>query len=487
MATSVARALAQLEDRGVARAAVVERGSTVATLGVAALDLARRHGLGGIAVRDILVDEPSRARPRPAQRVASRGRLSPEQLSTLKRVASLARETGVRTYLVGGVVRDLQLGRPTRDLDIVVEGDVRPLARLLGGRIRFHENFGTATIELPDGVDLDLAQARKEHYARPAALPTVSPAGLEADLWRRDFAVNALALRLTDRGPRQLVDPCGGLADLGLGRVRALHGLSFIEDPTRAFRAVRLASELGFEIAPRTSRLIRVAVHCAVVDRLSAARVRRELQKLLDSSSPGKSVRLLARHGLLATLDPALRPQRGIYAAIDRVPHVMHWYRSFCGSDPPRAWVIGLGLLLRGAAPESVERSIDRLQPGRSARAILRQAAKAQRRIENELSRERELRPSVVFATCRGQPTEVLLMLLAGSSSQRVRRRIESYLSSLRQTTPAITGRDLLRSGVVPGPAIARGLAAALDAQLDGKATSAAAQLRLALAAAGRS
>ncbi len=487
VATSVARVLAQLESHGAARAAVVERGSAVGTLDVAVLTLARRHGLGGLAVRDILVDEPSRARPRSRQRGSFRGRLPQDQVSALKQLASLARETGVRAYLVGGVVRDLQLGRPTRDLDVVVEGDARPLARLLGGRVRFHESFGTATVVLHDGVHVDLAQARKEHYARPAALPTVSPASLEEDLRRRDFAINALALRLTERGPGRLFDPCGGLGDLRLGRLRALHGLSFIEDPTRAFRAVRLAADLGFEIAPRTSRLIRVAVDRAVVDRLSAARVRRELQKVLESSCPGKSVRLLARHGLLATLDPTLRPQRGIYAALDRVPHVVRWYRSFCSDDLPRSWVVGLGLLWRAAAPGSVERAIDRLQPGRSARTILRQAPEAQRRIENELSRPRALQPSAVFATCRGEPAEVLLMLLAGSTSQRARRRIESYLSRLRRSTPVITGHDLLRAGVAPGPAIARGLAAALDAQLDGQATGAAAQLRVALAAAGRS
>lgn len=486
--TTVRRLLARLRQSRASRVGVVHRGREIGTIDVDGLSLALRHGLGRVPVRDVVVDAPvsSSGQPRRWNGRSIQDRLPKDDLATLKRLATRAAAIGTPSYLVGGVVRDLCLGRGSRDLDVVVEGDVRALGRALGGSFRSHDTFGTATVVLPSGVEIDLARARKERYARPAALPEVWPAGMEEDLRRRDFAVNALALRLTGRGLGRLLDPCGGMDDLRLRRVRALHGLSFIEDPTRTFRAVRLATELGFRIAPQTSRLIRVAVERSVVDRLSSARLRRELQRLLESSYPGKAVRLLARHGLLATIDPDLKPGSRICRALDRIPAMMRWYRKSC-DETVQAWLVGLGILLRGAEPEAVDRALLRVQPGRTGRAVLLEASAGLARVERALSRSRELKPSAVFMICRSRPTAMLLMVLAGSASQRAKRRVRCYLRELRRIHPAIGGRDLLRAGVKPGPRIARGLDAALVARIDGRAPSAAAQLRVALAAAGRS
>ncbi len=185
------------------------------------------------------------------------------------------------TYAVGGPVRDMLRGSPSRDADIAVEGDPSALAGRLAGvlggaRVTLHRAFGTAVVRT-DGVRIDVAATRTERYPRPAALPVVAPAGIDADLGRRDFTVNALAAAIT--GPRfgELLDPFGGRADLEARVIRVLHPASFRDDPTRLVRAVRYAARLGFTIDPETERLAREAIAVGLVDALSGARVRAEL------------------------------------------------------------------------------------------------------------------------------------------------------------------------------------------------------------------
>src|SRR5215216_406156 len=175
-------------------------------------------------------------------------------LPGLDRVREAAPGTAV--YLVGGAVRDLVLGRERADLDLVVEGDPAALGRRLGGEIRTHERFSTATVHL-NGGELDLATSRSESYARPGALPDVRPAPLADDLARRDFTINAMALPIT--GEPKLIDPHCGLADLRRGTLRVLHERSFVDDPTRALRAARYAARYGFALEPETERLLRDA------------------------------------------------------------------------------------------------------------------------------------------------------------------------------------------------------------------------------------
>lgn len=486
--STVANVFARLRENSGLSAAVVYRGRRIGSVQRDELALAERHGLGLLPVRDVVVDAPLAA-GRTVRRWNGRSlqdRLGRSELAALRRVATVAAERDLTSYLVGGTVRDLCLGRVSRDLDVVVDGDVPQLARDLGGSLRSHETFGTATVVLPSGVQIDLARARRERYVRPAALPEVSPGSMRQDLLRRDFAVNAMAVRLTRSGLGRLLDPCGGLEDLRLRRLRALHGLSFIEDPTRAFRAVRLATELGFRIAPRSSHLIRVALERSAFTRLSAARVRREIIRLLECSYPGRAVRALLRHGLLATLDPSLNPAAPLCRALDRIPAVLRWFRTDCGGSA-RGWLVGLGLLLRGTTPETVDRVLQRVQPGRVGRSLLVQAADRLESVELALAPPGEPAPSAIFSICSRQSEELLLMVLAGNAPRAAKRHVRRYLLELRRVTAAIGGRDLLAAGVPPGPGVARGLEAALMARLDGKAPQAKDQLRVALAAAGRS
>jgi tRNA nucleotidyltransferase (CCA-adding enzyme) len=438
-----------------------------------ARDLARRA--------DLTIRRSLRLRRRFESRIAE-----PER-EALERLGHAAARTGTAVYLVGGVVRDLLLDRPVRDLDVIVAGDVAALARRLGGRVRTHRAFGTATVRMSRGVLVDLARTRRERYPRPAVLPEVSPGDLAQDLARRDFTINSMAAPLLADGPRGLIDPFAGLEDLRRGLVRALHERSFIDDPTRAFRAARLGGELGFEIETHTAGRIRSALRTRVFDRLSAARLRHEVERTLESSRAGRAVRLLARHGLLATLDAELRAPRGIASSLDRLAGALVRFRKRFPDEPLLAWSSALSLVLRCAGAEVLDRALARLQPSRGVGIAVRDGVDALRRLPRALARSRPLKRSVIYAACHGRSTEALLSVLGGTRSTTVRRAVRDYLYELREVRLDISGRDLLRSGIRPGPAVARALREALSAKLDGRAASRDAQLRAALAAAGRS
>ncbi|HMB55153.1 MAG TPA: CBS domain-containing protein, partial [Thermoanaerobaculia bacterium] len=288
------------------------------------------------------------------------------QVAAARRVA---RREGIAVYVVGGPVRDLLLAaegeaatgdavpRSTlpRDLDLVVEGDGPHFAHLLAaeldGRVREHRTFLTAVVIDPDGRHVDVATARSEFYRQPAALPEVSTSALRQDLYRRDFTINTLVIRLGPGDEPALLDHFGGRRDLDEGTIRVLHSLSFIDDPTRALRAVRLEQRLGFEIAPETLHLMRVAHEEGAFDRLSGSRLREELKLLLDD--PAVALRGLERLdelGLTPALDPALVLGAALRTRLRAAVGAYHWFR-FEGLDEPQ---VELWLLLLVALADSL-------------------------------------------------------------------------------------------------------------------------------------
>src|SRR3954453_22929974 len=213
-------------------------------------------------------------------------------------------------YLVGGTFRALRPGEPGFDVDLAVEGDgqafARALAAELGGRATTHDAFGTAVVEYGDGEHADVVTARRERYESPAALPLVEPSTIEDDLFRRDFTINAMAVALTGESEGTLVDPYDGRSALEAKTIRVLHDGSFVDDPTRIFRALRYASRYGFELDEHTEALAREAIEAGLVGRLSRARLRDELILLLDESQAEGSLAALERIGLDRAIDPAL-------------------------------------------------------------------------------------------------------------------------------------------------------------------------------------
>jgi len=286
-------------------------------------------------------------------------------LDLLVQASEMAQEMGYALYIVGGFVRDLLLGEPNLDMDLVVEGDAirlaRQLARRVGAGTRSHGRFGTAKIILEDrraefGVpSLDFATARLEFYAHSAALPEVEQSSIKADLHRRDFTINTLAIRLDSGHYGRLLDFYGGEQDLNDGLVRALHSLSFIEDPTRIMRAVRFEQRLGFRIEPRTAELIKNAL--PMLSRVTGERVRHELLLILGEDEPERALRRLDELGVLAQIHAHLaidEETARLFAGLRHEVATGRWDVP-AGEDGLPAPALYLGLLAWPMPQEDVE------------------------------------------------------------------------------------------------------------------------------------
>jgi tRNA nucleotidyltransferase (CCA-adding enzyme) len=353
-------------------------------------------------------------------------------LPGVERVREAAADTPV--HLVGGAVRDLLLGRPRADLDLVVEGEVDAVAARLGGEVTSHERFGTATVRV-DGLTIDLATARAESYASPGALPEVRPSALADDLARRDFTVNAMALGL--RGEPELVDPHRGLDDLRAGMLRVLHPRSFEDDPTRALRAARYAARLGLALEPETAELLEKADLSTV----SADRVDAELRRLATEDDPAAAFALAREWGLIE-IGAA---QVELIGALATLLAAEPWSAV---AERGEAIVAGASGRL-GGAPDLAKAS-----PKRASEAVA--AAHGHSGIE--------------LALARAMGAEWL----------------DRYVGEWRDVRLEISGNDLLAAGVPQGPAVGRGLRAALDAKLDGTTQGRDDELRVALGTALR-
>ena len=364
----------------------------------------------------------------------------PERLEALPGIEMLREACeGVPAYLVGGAVRDLLLGRPRADLDVAVEGDVRALADALGGEIIVHERFETAAITV-EGHEIDIARARAETYERPGALPTVNPAGIDEDLARRDFTVNAMAVPLEGEG--QLIDPHDGADDLAAGVLRVLHDLSFADDPTRALRAARYAARLEMELDPGTERLLRLADLGTVSD----DRVLAELARIAAEQRPSAALKLISDWGVL---DLGSGPR--LAAALERLFSSSAEWRDFANRDT--------AILLAVA-------------PGEHPQRLRQRAAKLARHAEPGS-------PAEVQVLAHDHIPEVLAIARAAGASW-----LDDYAARLRHVELEISGYDLVEAGVPEGPAIGLGLNAALAAKLDGEASGHEQELRVALDAA---
>ena len=371
-------------------------------------------------------------------------------------------------WLVGGAVRDLLLGGAPVDLDLVVEGDSGALATSLGGAVRVHDRFGTSTVRL-DGFTYDIARTRRETYARPGALPDVEPAPLSEDLGRRDFTVNAIALGLAGDAAGELTAVPQALEDLARCRLRVLHDGSFIDDPTRLFRLVRYATRLGFEIEPHTRALAADAISGNSVKTVSGSRIGAELRLLAREPDPVGALRGLRELGL----DTAIHPRFGLddedlaRRALALLPDDGRRDRLVLAVAARRIPSEELIWLLDGLAFEAEDRDV-----------IVTTATRADD-VAGALGAATV--PSEIAAAVSGTPPE--LVALAGALGADSQAR--DWFERLRHVHLEIDGRDLLAAGVPEGPAIGRGLRAALAAKLDRRASGREQELAEAVQAAG--
>ena len=390
----------------------------------------------------------------------------------LDAVAAIADDDGV--YLVGGTVRDILLGEPGFDVDLAVEGDgpafAQALAKELGGRAQPHDAFGTAVVEYGNGEHVDVVTARRERYDAPATLPTVEPSTIEDDLFRRDFAVNAMAVGLTGEATGRLVDPFEGRRDLDAKTIRVLHDGSFVDDPTRIFRAVRYASRYGFELDEHTARLAREAIESGLVGRLSPARLRDELVLLLDEPQADRSFTRLAELGADRAIDPGFAADGAARALFQRLRELRDRY----GLGIP-SWRLGLAALARGI--DEPRAWLDGLKLRRQDVQAIEAAVTAGPKLAEQLREPRD--PADVVALAEPYPPDAPLYALALEDSPALR----DYFERLRGVRLEVDGTDLAALGLGESPRVGEVLAELrrrkLNGELDGRASELAAAREL--------
>jgi tRNA nucleotidyltransferase (CCA-adding enzyme) len=383
-------------------------------------------------------------------------------------VGRLAADHGVRAFAVGGLVRDawLEQSAAHHDLDVVVEGDARGIARALadarGATLVEHERFLTASVVLPDGRRIDLATARSERYEEPGALPRVMPAVIGQDLRRRDFSVNAMAVELVS-GAFGLLDPLGGARDAVRRRLRVLHPLSFVEDPTRIFRAARYAVRLGFALDAWSARCRALALQLAPYPALSAARVSAELERILADSGAGATLAVLARVGAFRLLAARHRTDPAMLTRLQALPATLAWARVHGTVGPLELLAAALAA---GQLPEVEAATLRGLGLSGAPLERVRAALAALPALRERLVGAR--RPSEAARAVReAGPTTTAWLHLAGDADARA--RLERLADREADGRTVLGGEAVLGLGVPRGPEVASVLSALRDARLDGE------------------
>jgi tRNA nucleotidyltransferase (CCA-adding enzyme) len=335
------------------------------------------------------------------------------------------------------------------------------VAERLAGEAVEHERFGTATVRAGE-LAVDIATARRETYAVPGALPDVEPASIEEDLARRDFTVNAMAMRLPEG---EILDPHGGRADLEAGVIRVLHDRSFVDDPTRLLRALRYEARLGARLDPHSEELARAAIAGGALDTVSGKRIRDELLDLLGEPEAPAALERMRGLKLDCALHPAWRvlPERAASALLAC---------SETSADP--ALAVLAALMVPDA--EALHPMLDRLALTRHERDRVARAAEVGGHLAHRLAPD--LSASEIHALLHGEPAETLAVALAwGAPGEPVLR----FVSEIGGARLEVTGDDLVAAGVREGPAIGDALAETLRRKLDGQVSGREQELALAL------
>ena len=384
-------------------------------------------------------------------------------------VSSAAMELKCRAYLVGGMVRDLLLGKQNFDIDIVVEGDgiifAGKLSEILSASINSYEKFKTAVLILKNGQHIDIASARIEYYEKPAALPDVEMGSIKQDLARRDFTINTLALSLNKNDFGIILDFFGGRKDITAKRIKVLHKLSFIEDPTRIFRAVRFEQRLGFKMDSQTEKLAISAIEMNIVSELTGIRIRDELISILNEEKPWKALRRLHELGALKKIGINRELTSEFIYYIEKVLkkclslEVLHGKRI-------EKWRLVIAVILMGSSTGSVKQWCFEMKIKNKDLSVIIESIKKFESIRKSLS-EKIANNSKLFNLIHNLPYELLAII--ASESRAHNKNIERYLKKLSNIRLEITGEDLKNFGYRPSKEFKMVLENLLELKLDGK------------------
>ena len=397
-------------------------------------------------------------------------RLPRKIIDRLKSFGHVADMLGYNAYLVGGLVRDVLLHRENFDVDIVIEGDgiefAHEYAKYYEARVRSHKKFGTAVLIFPDGFKVDVATARMEYYESPGSPPVVQTSSLRMDLYRRDFTINTLAIKLNKREFGTLIDYFGGQRDIKEKVIRVLHNLSFVEDPTRVFRAIRFEQRFGFKIGRLTLSLIKNAVKINALREISGHRLFIELKHILSESDPIKAIERMNEFNLLQYISPKIVYTEKLKRLLEDIKNVIGWYRLLYLEESFEPWKV----YWYGLTSPLESKEFAKLMEFMGLVDNKSMVVVSQRRKLLDLARSLHGFSGdnyELYTLLSPYDTEILLFLMAKTSNDRTRRLISLYFTKLKGTQVELTGKELINLGMSPGPVFKRVFEEILKARLN--------------------
>jgi tRNA nucleotidyltransferase (CCA-adding enzyme) len=413
--------------------------------------------------------------------------LSPRVVQLLKELGKTGESLDLLVYAVGGFVRDLLLGSENLDIDVTVEGDgilfAETFAAAVGGRCKSHQKFGTAVIVLNDGLKIDVASTRLEYYESPGALPTVERSSLKMDLYRRDFTINTLAIKLTPPEFGRLIDYFNAQRDLQEKTVRVLHNLSFVEDPTRVFRAIRFEQRLDFHIAKHTENLIKNAVKMNFLEKLGGKRLLSELIHILREKDSLRAVERMAELGLLRFIHPDLQLTPEVRRLLAEAWKTTSWFDLLFLERHYEKWAVYFLVLCAPLTDDQFWGTCTRLAVNEHYKEKLSEtrqsAGEVLVQMEKRVEKGGTVLRSDIYHWLQDLPVEVLLYMMAKTGSEKVKKYISLYFTQLQNVRSLITGDDLKKMGVAAGPRYRELLDLVLSARLNNVVQTREDELRL--------
>lgn len=391
----------------------------------------------------------------------------------LKSIEETGQQMDYNTFVVGGFVRDLIMGRQNLDVDIVIEGDAinfaNEFSKAQKGKVTSHERFGTAVVTLPDGFKIDIATTRSEVYSRPGALPTIQPGKIEDDLKRRDFTINAMAINLKNDEFGELVDVLDGLSDLQEHKIKVIHEESFSDDPTRIFRAIKYEQRYGFSMDRHTEGLLNFAIDRNFLSTITKQRLRNEILLILNEDNASRPLNRMRQSDLMRYIHPEILLNNRKLSLIYKISEMNSFMPlPFLKANEKIDYaLINLMILLDGLKEDDVIDVSERLALSKKYTEALKSSIAKLPKALFTISEETTA-PSKIYEALNGLPFDTLIYSIFKADKSTI-YQIMLYLTVLRDTKPIITGKDLKELGYSEGPIFNEILTEVFNAQLDEK------------------
>ncbi|MCX5895063.1 MAG: CBS domain-containing protein, partial [Proteobacteria bacterium] len=398
-------------------------------------------------------------------------RLAKPVVLLLRDIGNVADSLGYNVFAVGGFVRDVFLRLENYDIDIVVEGDgirfARKFAARYGCEIKIHRRFGTAVMFLKNGSKVDVASARLEYYEHPAAPPKVEWSSIKLDLYRRDFTINTLAIQLNKSCWGNLIDFFGATRDIKEKFIRVLHNLSFVEDPSRIFRAIRFEQRFSFRLSKLTKSLIENAVKMNFLNNLTGKRISTELLLILKEDKVLSTLKRISELGLLTCIHPSIQYDSRLKSLLKNIKDVLSWFDLLFLDDQCEEWVVYFLGLIDHLTVDETSSLCARFHINKKDSLKIAAAKTQGHAVLQWMLSKRSFKNSELYRNLNAQPVEVCLYLMAKTNQKSVKKAFSLYFTHLQNTSIHVSGNDLVRLGIQPGKIYKQILTDLLEAVLN--------------------